>query len=122
MRRQFGRRTYKVTYARQVCQILEARKLTIDYFNRILQGNNKAMRIFLIGILAVVLPSLLAAPADCAPDIRYSGSIDFDRDVRPILSENCFKCHGPDASQRMAGLRLDLVDGSHKKLDSGHAA
>src|SRR5262245_50406671 len=34
--------------------------------------------------------------------------IEFNRDVRPILSENCFQCHGPDASHRKARLRLDV--------------
>ena len=39
-----------------------------------------------------------------------SGPLDFNRDVRPILSDNCFFCHGPDAGQRQADLRLDLRD------------
>src|SRR5437867_2214244 len=33
--------------------------------------------------------------------------IEYNRDVRPILAENCFACHGPDSASRKAGLRLD---------------
>ena len=36
--------------------------------------------------------------------------VDFSREIRPILSDNCFQCHGPDSGARMSGLRLDLKD------------
>ena len=36
--------------------------------------------------------------------------ISYNFDIRPILSDKCFACHGPDANKRKAGLRLDIMD------------
>ena len=49
-------------------------------------------------------------------------SIDFDRDIRPIFSENCFTCHGPDEKARKAKLRFDLHDEALKPAKSGERA
>ncbi len=50
-----------------------------------------------------------------------AGKIQFNRDIRPILSDHCFACHGPDASHRKAGLRLDTREGAVADLD-GYSA
>ncbi len=47
---------------------------------------------------------------------------DFAREVRPILSNRCFKCHGPDEDHQEAGLRLDVSEAAHAELDSGTRA
>jgi hypothetical protein len=51
-----------------------------------------------------------------------AAKIDFDRDVLPILAEHCFHCHGPDATTRQAGLRLDVESGATARLESGDVA
>jgi hypothetical protein len=74
-------------------------------------------------VVALILVSF-AVNFGKAKSIRstHSRSIDFNRDVRPILAENCFACHGPDKNKRKAGLRLDLRDDATAKLESGERA
>jgi hypothetical protein len=46
--------------------------------------------------------------------------VRFNRDVRPIMADTCFRCHGPDKSSRMAGMRLDIRDEALKRLPDGN--
>jgi hypothetical protein len=70
-----------------------------------------------VGVMVVA-----AAYAAGAQDARDRAPLSFNRDVRPILADNCFRCHGPDANQREAGLRLDQSDAARADLDSGAVA
>jgi hypothetical protein len=47
--------------------------------------------------------------------------IDFNFQIRPLLSDRCFRCHGPDAGSRKAKMRLDTLEGSRKKLEDDWA-
>ena len=71
----------------------------------------------LVAIILMVHASASAAISDNAP---LPDRIEFNRDVRPILAENCYSCHGPDASQRKADLRLDTKDGLFNAIKDNH--
>ncbi len=61
-------------------------------------------------------------PAVSAAETRPEAAVEYDRAVRPILANNCYKCHGPDAQERKAELRLDLRDGATAAAESGRPA
>src|SRR5260370_19681178 len=58
-----------------------------------------------------------------APPLAFAApKIDFDREIRPILSDKCFACHGPDEKQRQAGLRFDVKEGAARVIVAGDSA
>jgi Protein of unknown function (DUF1553)/Protein of unknown function (DUF1549)/Concanavalin A-like lectin/glucanases superfamily/Planctomycete cytochrome C len=57
----------------------------------------------------------LASLALAGARVRAADEVQYNRDIRPILSENCFACHGPDSASRKAGLRLDQREVAIKK-------
>jgi len=53
------------------------------------------------------------------PVVAWGQQVSFDRDIRPIMSDTCFRCHGPDASSRMANMRLDIREEALKPKRNG---
>ena len=65
-----------------------------------------------VAVAGLVCLSVMAPSQVCGDDAE----IDFNREIRPILAENCFYCHGQDGNKRQGGLRLDQREAA---VDSG---
>ncbi len=92
-------------------------------------GNLKLRLLFALLLspsLAWIISTTQAAPVAAAD--APTKPVDFNREVRPILSDTCFSCHGPDEKQRMAKMRLDETEGlfvdrgGYKIITPGNAA
>ncbi|MEX0642801.1 MAG: DUF1553 domain-containing protein [Pirellulales bacterium] len=79
---------------------------------RFTQGTALGRTLPQLAVLLVIFTAPLAAQA-------AKLKIDFNRDIRPILSNKCFRCHGPDSSTREAELRLDREEDAKADRD-GH--
>ena len=70
------------------------------------------------GVLALTALALIGL-SSVSIIAQTQAPVNFDREVRPILSNNCFRCHGPDESSRIGGFRLDLRDEALKSQAQG---
>jgi len=74
---------------------------------------HRAIRILVASLLAPVAASLGTEP--------LPAQVEFNRDIRPILSDTCFHCHGPDKAKRKADLRLDIEADAKARIDDHFA-
>src|SRR5262245_55095341 len=91
---------------------MEARAIFADLID------GKSMKYLRVGVIGIVV--LTAAVAADAADMR-ADKVDFNRQIRPLLSDKCFRCHGPDAHKRQADLRLDTAAGATADLGGRQA-
>ena len=80
-------------------------------------------------LVAVVISYFYTSPVELPQDVKQAynalpKNLDYNIDVKPILSDKCFACHGPDKAKQKAGLRLDIAKSAYADLpeDKGKVA
>ncbi|MBK7809056.1 MAG: PSD1 domain-containing protein [Saprospiraceae bacterium] len=83
----------------------------MSYFRKYKKQNiyNSILYIFLLGLISTIF-------LNCSTDRTSGQDITYNTHIRPILSDKCFKCHGPDANKRKSGYRLDTEEGAFAAL------
>src|SRR6476659_9179155 len=90
-------------------------------------GNRKVSLLWqnavMIGVVRIALRICIVLTTAALGGVAIGDApVDFDRQIRPIFSEYCLRCHGPDSKSREAGLRFDRRDMAFGKLPSGDVA
>src|SRR6476620_3527336 len=70
----------------------------------------------------LVCPVVLWVVVGISSTLAAQPQLVYNRDIRPILADKCFACHGFDAAHREASLRLDVAEHAYKAGDSGDIA
>jgi len=78
--------------------------------------------LFLVAVCLFGMLSMSFWPEESDSIPNMPKDVEFSYHIQPILSNNCYTCHGNDPSSRKAGLRLDLEDHAKSRLESGHTA
>jgi hypothetical protein len=75
-----------------------------------------AVLALLIGLLFAYKKGVFDFKEDEYAKLKLPETVDYNFHIKPILSDNCYTCHGPDANKRKAGLRLDLEETAFEEL------